>query len=287
LLKSFDAVKAILDFSPWTLDLVFAQVDEGNTNSRADDELLIGGNLAYKWGSYNGLTELYFFNADKAPQSTQTTTHKDYVSVVGTRTQLDLNDNITLGVEGAFQFGDYYASSTDNDRLRAWAGQFTSEYRFLNSYNAKIGLGYTYLSGDKPSSTERYEGWNPLWEDQTPAEIINVLQSNTNASLLTLSGSMMPREDVTLGLVYCRSDFAKKLGTTSYTPTIGPASGYAYSVKTNKKHFGDEVDVYGLYDYTEDVQLKLSAAYFIPGAVFNQGNHKNAYSVRAGVNVDF
>ena len=27
LLKSFDAVRAILDFSPWTLDFVFAQVD--------------------------------------------------------------------------------------------------------------------------------------------------------------------------------------------------------------------------------------------------------------------
>ncbi len=291
--KSFDAARAILDFAPWTIDLVFAQVDENTTNERKDDEHLMGFNAAYDWSSYNGVTEVYFFKGDNTPRSTATDT-KDHVYVTGLRTQFDPTDKITLGIEGAYQFGDYRVSNTDKDHVRAWAGQVNGEYRFLNDYNAKIGAGYTYLSGDSTSSTEKYGGWNPMWEDQTPAEIINVLMENSNAHYARVTGSMMPREDVTLGLVYCHARLDKTLNATTYSSStnpgiIGPIRdlSYTYQVNTDKKHFGDEVDVYGVYDYTEDVQLKLIGAFFIPGTVFTGDNDDLAYSVRAGLSVDF
>src|SRR3989338_4417390 len=55
--KSFDAIRAIMDFSPYTIDLVFAKIDENTTNIR-DDETLFGVNIAYDWSSYDGITEL-------------------------------------------------------------------------------------------------------------------------------------------------------------------------------------------------------------------------------------
>jgi len=224
--KSFDAARAILDFAPWTLDFVFAQVDEndstgggtGGTNTRNDDEQLWGVNAAYDWSSYNGLTEAYFFAGDNTPQSTTLDT-KDHVYVIGARTQFDPTDKVTLGGELAYQFGDYRVSSTDNDHIRAWAGKVNSEYRFLNKYNSKIGADYTYLQGDSTTSGERYSGWNPMWEDETPAEIINVLMQNSNAHYIRLTGSMMPREDLTLGMVYCHAMLDKTLNSTTYSPT--------------------------------------------------------------------
>ncbi len=290
--KSFDAVKAILDFAPWTIDLVFAQVEETNAagvNDATDDEYLFGVNAAYDWSSYNGLTEVYFFGADKTPNSAVTAQipTKDKVYTVGARGQFDLNDNLTLGLEGAYQFGEVQTNVRDADGISAWAYQLMSEYRFLNDLNTKLGLSYTFLQGVEPNSTDPARAWNALWEDQTPGELINILMSNTNAHLLTITGSMMPREDVTLGMLYTHAELDKNLAAAAYTPTMGPASVTAYVTEGSPKHFGDEVDVYAVYDYTEDVQIKLSSAMFIPGSVFTSANSNLAYSTRLGLNVDF
>lgn len=285
--KAFDAIRAVLDFSPWTVNLLLAQVDEVATGDRRDDEILLGINAAYDWNSYNGVSEVYIISANSQPQSTDVTDTKDHVYTFGTRTQLDVNDNLSAGLEIAYQIGDRYVSATDHDNIGAWAIQLGSEYSFLNDYNAKIGLGYTFLTGDESKSEQRYEGWDPLWEDQTPAEIINILMENTDAHILTVSGSMMPREDLTLGILYAHASRDKKDLDGTYSPSLGAASGYTYSVSQNDQDFGDEIDAYAIYDYTEDVQLKLSGAWFLPGKYFMAGNNNPAYSVRTGVVVDF
>jgi hypothetical protein len=199
---------------------------------------------------------------------------------------LNLSEKITVGIEGAYQFGDYRESASIHRHIAAWAGQFISEYRFLNAYNAKVGLDFSYFSGDK-SNISRYEAWNPMWEDQSPAELMNTLLSMSNRKVIGLSASMMPREDVTLKLRYARGWLDKKFTTALINPAIGPASGYVYYVEQSKKHLGDEIDLYALYDYTEDVQFKVSGAWLVPGTVFSSRNDNLAYSVRAGVNVEF
>jgi hypothetical protein len=287
--KSFDAVKAILDFAPWTVDLVFAQIDENTTAARWDDEQLYGLNAAYDWSSYNGVTELYLFGGNKAPRSAvtiATNSYEDYVGVIGSRVQFDPNDNWTLGLEGAYQFGKFYASFADQDSINAYAGILNVDYRFLNDYNAKLGFKYTHLSGDNTATDGTHEGWQEMWEDQSPGgELTNIFMDNTNARIITLTGSVMPREDITLGALYSVALVDKKYAAT-YSPTMGPASANTY-VTNDSKMFGQEVDIYAIYDYTEDVQLKVSSAYFNPGELFNQNNHLSAMSVRAGVNVDF
>ena len=276
--KSFDAVRANFDYSPYTLDLIYAKVTEGTTNI-AEDVTLFGANLSYQWGFYNGITEVYFFGSEKSPGTTSQDV-EDKVYVVGARLQCDLNDNLTLGLEGAYQFGDISTA----EGLSAWAYQLITEYRFLNDYNAKIGFSYTFLSGDD-SGTGDSEAWDPMFEDQTPAEILNILGSNTNAHLIRLSGSLMPKEDLTLGLIYCKSILAEKLG--SFSPASGPASGNTYTVASEERDFGDEIDAYLVYDYTEDVQFKLIGAWFIPGDMFASSNDDVAYSIRGSLKVNF
>ncbi len=141
--KSFDAVRGVLDFVPWTIDLFYVKVDE-NDLVADDDETMMGINAAYDWSSYNGVTELYVVNVD-GRDDFQTAEDEDNTLTVGARVQFDPNDNLTLGMEAAHQSGDYY-DGTDTFHRNAWAAQAIGEYRFLNDYNTKIGVSYTLLN---------------------------------------------------------------------------------------------------------------------------------------------
>ena len=279
--KSFDAVRGILDFAPWTVDLFYAKVDE-NTINIDDDETMLGINAAYDWSSYNGVTELYVVNVD-GRDDLQTAEDEDNTLTVGARVQFDLNDNLTLGMEGAHQSGDYLTGS-DTYHRDAWAAQTMAEYKFLNDYNTKIGVSYTYLTGDDLDTNDnKYTAWDPIYEDQAPGEILNILLANSNAQFISASASCMPREDLTLGLVYTYARLNEQI--TSLTGT-GAATGQSYTMD-NKKNFGNEIDVSAIYDYTEDVQLNLNAGWFIPGSAFDKANDNTAYSVRGGLVVNF
>ena len=237
-------------------------------------------------GEHGEVSEIYFFGADSTPQSS-TTDAKDNVYAVGGRTFLHLSEKISVGGESAFQFGDHIVTAgSAHSRIRAWAGQFISQYRFKNDYDAKINLSYTYTSGDNPNS-DSYEAWNSMWEDQSPAELFNLLLNNSGRKVLTVSGTMMPREDLTLGLIYAKGWLSKRFSGPAILNTMGPIAGRVFYIEDDKRDLGDELDIYGLYDYTEDVQLKLSLAWMKPGAVFNERNNNYVYSVRTGVNIDF
>lgn len=313
--KSFDSLRTISDLSPFlnlaiTAESFYAKVYEGDTN-RNDDATVWGDQLAYQWAGYNGITEAYYFGShvardltemnqiyvDKQPKENQSD-----VNCFGMRYQFDPNENITLGGEGALQFGNVFCDR-DNDgkldsytRLSAWAGQATAEYRMLNKFKPKFGLSYSYFSGDEnPTSIassgdkrpQRQHAWDPMYEDQTPAEIINILMAQSNAQYGKFTTSFMPREDLTVGLIYCHARLAQSHGFSYYYPRRGPAFLNKYIVKQSAKHFGDEVDIYGIYDYTEDVQFKLVGAVFAPGPFFSNENDKTAYSVRGGVSLNF
>jgi hypothetical protein len=286
--KSFDAVRGTLDYAPYTIDMIYAKVEENDTNQR-DDITLWGANVAYDWASYNGVTEGYFFAADGRTGS-QVVENQDYTYTIGGRMQMDPNDKVTLGLEGAYQFGDAnsaYGDNSEDEHLSAFAAQFISEYRFLNDYNAKIGASFTYLSGDDDDSGD-YNAWDPMFEDQSPAEIINILFANTNIMYTNLSGSMMPREDITLGLSWTWAKLAENLDGSSISGATGSAiDGNSYSIDRDETEIGNEIDAYACYDYTEDVQIKLTGAIFMPGDLFADANDSTAYSLRAGINVDF
>ena len=281
--KSFDAVKVVFDYAPFVIDLVYAKIEE-NTLNRNDDVTLFGANIAYVWDSYNGISEAYLFGSDKAPGNTMIDS-KSNVYVIGARNQLDLNDNLGLGLELAYQFGQYKAGVTNHPDLDAYAIQANAEYKVLNDYDAKFGLQYTYLSGDD-STSDDYNAWNPLFEDQTPGEILNILFGNTNMQYLKASASAVPREDVTVGVNYTYARLAERITSGTLIPSGGPASTNTYAI-TDKRDIGQEIDLVGVFDYTEDVQIKLAGGLFLPGSLFDKDNDNSGYSVRAGINVDF
>ncbi|MFH1875840.1 MAG: alginate export family protein [Candidatus Omnitrophota bacterium] len=293
--KSFDAIRAILDFSPYTIDFIYAKNFEGITDVN-DDITLFGTNIAYHWGSRNGITEVYFFGADNSPNTAiQPDENQSKTYTVGARVQYDPLEQLTLGVEGAYQFGDVVMQMPDAlaggeyRHLNAFAAQVIADYRLPMKHDPSIGVTYTYLSGNDDDTDATDNAWDMLYEDQTPAEIINILFPNLNSNLqyATLRGSIMPREDVTIGASFTWARFANKQAEFIAYMLGGPAFNNGYGIESENAHFGNEVDAYAVYDYTEDVRFKLNGAWFMPGSYFPLQNRSIAYSLRAGITVDF
>ncbi|MDD4183462.1 MAG: alginate export family protein [Candidatus Omnitrophica bacterium] len=303
--KSFDAAKVVLDFAPWTIDAIYSKVN-GNHTYIHDNTNLWGVNANYQWGSFDGVTEAYYFGAQNnrdgllySKVNTQIPENQDITHVIGARTQFNPMEKLTLGLEGAYQFGDvqdltaqtYTALDTPAQHLRAFAIEAMAEYRFMTKYNPTLGLTYVYLSGEDDLDKNHFTGWDPMFEDQSLGEIANILFPNSNIQGARVNGSIMPREDITLGASYSFLKLANNInytaGANTYEIPLGWYGGVTYDVNTNDTYLGSEVDAYATYDYTEDVQLKLTGAWFIPGDFFADTNDDLAYSVRGGINLNF
>ncbi len=296
--KSFDAAKAVLDFAPWTIDAIYSKIEAPHTYIH-DNVNLWGVNANYQWGSHDGVTEAYYFGAQNNRNnvtyefvSTQVPENQDITHVIGARTVFNPIEKLTLGVEGAYQFGDIQVTgaTATAQHLSAWAAEAMAEYRFMTKYNPTLGITYAYLSGNDDLNDKYQTGWDPMFEDQSMGEIFNILFPNSNFQGVKVNGSIMPREDITLGASYIWGRLADKLTTsTTYSPTLSDNYYHSnvYDINGLEGYLGSEVDAFATYDYTEDVQLKLTGAWFIPGDFFADTNDDVAYSVRGGVNLNF
>ncbi|MDP2816646.1 MAG: alginate export family protein, partial [Rectinemataceae bacterium] len=141
-------IRATLDFDPWTVDVVYAKINETGT-AHADHDLT-GANVAYKFDEYNSKAEGYYwfsrddsFNSDLGyidpvdyqrinaltavnptiPAFYADTTvpgvgarryEENRVHVVGLRGDIEPVENLMLSGEGAYQWGRL------NDLIGAW-----------------------------------------------------------------------------------------------------------------------------------------------------------------------
>ena len=276
---SFDAVRATLDFAPWTIDAVFAQIDE-NSHDPENDHSFWFGNVNYQFSEYNAEWEGYVMaDIDKSllasaasgaagTINTPRTAADNDTYTIGTRGQFDPIPQLTLGAEIAMQFGTYFATASSVDRDRnAVAGEVFGEYRFENAWKPMIGAQYVHFSGDSGvSATTNYEAWNGLFRGPTYGDIRDWQQvfyatalavdqpAGTNQQHVSVYGSLLPMEDLKLEAWYYHfwTDENIVSGVTSLNDNIG-----------------DEVDVHTTYNYTEDVTFGLWLAFFWPGDLFN------------------
>ncbi|MBN2830680.1 MAG: hypothetical protein JXL82_00160, partial [Candidatus Omnitrophica bacterium] len=62
---------------------------------------------------------------------------------------------------------------------------------------------------------------------------------------------------------------------------------YQTYTMTSNKHLGNAIDITATYDYTEDVQLGLTAGWFAPGKAFDTSNRRTASQVIGSMKVTF
>ena len=302
--KAFDAIRATLDYAPWTIDLIVAKISEVDTTGLgvgSEDEDLLGVNVAYKFGQYNAEAEGYLFVKDSDTEGTSPSasavplTQAGDIYTVGLRGGLEPIKGLNLSGEVAYQFGDAYkapAGGTSRDQ-KAWALDLDGSYTWDIQYAPSIGLGYSYRSGEEPGNTGDYEAWNPMYEDQTQGIIADYILAgvnggvNSNANIIKVYGSIKPIKDITLAAKYYNYRLDEKLvssGTATRAYSAYPSREYTMR---DKKDLGDEIDLIATYNYTEDVQIGLSAGWFRPGDAFDNTNDDTATSIIGSVKVVF
>lgn len=277
--KAFDAVRATLNFDPWTIDTFAARINQDVNNAVNDgqNENLVGANVSYMW-SNEILTEGYYvglFDKDK------TIANSSEVDTVGLRAEgpiKALDENLSFELEAAKQWGHYIS---DND-IDSWAGIAGASYAFKNDYKPIVGLKYDYRSGN--DGGKDYAGWNAAYNSYKIGNIIDKVWTHGDYQLagtdprgaggnihaLTASGSIMPVEDIALSLdwIYARAD-ESQLGGCGRT-------------------IGNELIGAVTYDYTEDVTFAFTGSLFDPSNAFRSADEeRNAYELVGSVMVEF
>jgi Alginate export len=277
--KSFDAIRATLDYNPLVLDVIMAKIATGTIGSghTNNDTNLYGINAAYKFNQYNSEAEAYIFQNN----ARSTTTKSITTEVYGVRGSLEPISKLVLNGELAMQRGTFSATQ---DRS-AWAADAAASYAIDYKWSPKVGAGYVYRSGDKAGNTGEYKAWNTMYEDQTHGIVANQIFNDnneggdSNSSIITANASVNPIQDLTVAVDYYNFTLAQKLTNLStMNSTI---------IMTDKKALGQEVDLSLGYDYTEDVKLGLTAGFFLPGKAFSNVNDSSASTVVADVKVSF
>lgn len=322
---AYDGVKLVVDYNPLVVDLIAVKVDSNNSaggsGAKDDDIDLFGANFNYQLGDqWNSVLEAYFFSRIDQAVKTKTAltvegAKADSVYTPGLRASTNPIKGLNVQGEVAWQLGNraQTAALDDNNQQReALGAQVIANYQIpfekTAKWNPVVTGVYTYVSGDtnapitddlsRPSSSEKWTAWDPLFENQGGGKIYNVLFDLTNCHIVEVSTQVNPMEDVTAkftwtGMWLDKSIYTvvggSRLGngtlaagtfflpdTTAWTPRI-----------TSNRGLGYEVDADFTYDYTEDVQLGLSLGWFFPGNTFDSSFNDNAKQALASLNVAF
>ena len=313
---AFDAIKAVLDYESFKVDLVYSKIDEGtdnnvrNTISSRDDFDLWLVNVGIPFDDYEAEAELYYLGINNQDTGNVTTywtgprgraldgnvvvrvPHQE-VHTIGARGSMVPVENLSIFGELAYQFGDW--GTTDYNAVHnvigsktldisALGGEVGGDYLFADvTGTPKLGLCYSFREGEDYNSYPHEEGdydnfYTPFmkksdtviygWNGRYFGNFANSVDANDtswdqNMHQILVSGNIDPLaywdiDDVHMGLRYAWFHFENP-----------PVSG-------RDKHAGDELDVTLTYDYTEDVQFGLVAAWFWPGDYYKDDNPNNA-----------
>ncbi len=281
---AFDALRATLDFNPWTIDLVYSNINENGRDNANDRELYIA-NVNYKFAEYNAVAEGYFILEDDRNAVSGATGTKDNVTnTLGGRVQFDPISQITLGGEVAYQWGDYQTGvATPNRDRGAWATDIFGTYRFDYTWKPEITLEYVLFSGEPDvtaTSTQSYGAWNALYrgkfwtayadfrEFTYATGDANDQPGSTNVEFVQLQGSLKPMQDLLLS------------GAFTYLWNNESILGQGSNI-------GSELDLQATYDYTEDVSFSVLAGWFFPGSYYANGENATAADLVSSVKVTF
>lgn len=292
-LQAYDAVRAILDYDPWTVELVAAKMYESDDDAsgaavgRNDDTDLYGVNLGHKFGSYSAEMEGYFFAKNdqqynlvinvNGSDSNGRTFEENKVYTMGLRGSMVPLTDLTLSGEVAGQLGriiDDQAGPDDKGLERdrqGMAANAAAEYKFANvRFIPVVGVEYLYTSGEEAGNNGDFEAWDPMYRSKFMGTIRDTLENLyrtndvadtnawTNQHTLKASGG--------LDLNALVEGLSLKMAYLHYWFDEEPIAGADDEI-------GDELNMKLTYDYTEDVQFGLDGAVFFPGKYYDKALH--------------
>lgn len=262
--RAFDAVRLTYTLEPYTVDVFTAKIDEDFGQTNVDDIDLNGINLNYDYLDIATFDLGYFVMDDRAgPGLADTGLTIRALSLRG-EGSVPVVPGLTVKGEYVTEDGDSFPTNTRGTKdIDANAWYLGAEYAFQDMvYEPYISTTYVFMSGDKDANTPGNddEQFDPLCEDKEwgvlvenltlPGTVDDELQTNLNAWKIGAGLKLDPVvEGLSLDIAYLMADKDEA------------AAGVSDDI-------GDELDVTLTYDYTEDVQFGLQAAWFDAGKYF-------------------
>jgi len=311
----FDAIRGTLDYDPWTIDIVAAQIWENMIGSD-DDEDLFGVNVGYIFDVYNAEAETYWFYKRVLGDESMNVKDGNTINTVGLRGSLDPIENLTVAVEGALQWGQYVGSRTQLEKRdrTAYALDLSVESRHFQeqyTWQPKFGVEYIFYSGNKnidqetPQSTGTYTGWDVMYRGKFDSAIrdfmgtyyVSAMDMNnrrqdmtpvypdaavSNQHSIIVMGSIQPTDSLTVDARYL--NFWQQYNTYHIEQGGGLNAGARIN---DDEYLGSEIDIEFTWDYTEDVSFGLLAAWFFPGAHYFQDSDDVAHDIVGSVKLSF
>jgi hypothetical protein len=293
-----DSIRAILDYDPWTMDIVMIKLfeaDDTQNNAfipvtqgadRDSDTEIYGANLGYEFqGETPGEAEGYvwYMRDEQYAMTVQNNASPNNMIVfddsetvcAGLRGSWVPMDNFTIGGEVAGQWGEISAQDgprPDNaahtrDR-QAMLGNAFGEYTFSDiKLTPVVGLEYLYTSGEEIGSDGDYEAWNPMLRGKIMGQIRDYLETMYPTLDAADTDGFTNQHTIKATCGIDLGDFVDGLSLDlaylHYWFAEDP------SVTNQDDDLGDEVNLAVVYDYTEDVQFRVDSAWFMPGDYYD------------------
>ena len=296
--NSFDAIRAILDFAPLTVEAFVSKNNE--TGVVTNDEDLYGLIVNYKLDRWDAEIEPYWFflndesgartitvnDANAAGGTTARTYEINRVHTVGARAAASPVENLKLSAEGAHQFGELIDSNTvaagpgysERDR-DAWGANVYANYTWAKvPWTPSTGVGWVFFSGEEPSAEN---GTSGVGSGTNATDDFNAWDSIYRGSFTTYIQDFLGGQDAP-GNLYTTLDRNDTGAATNRNHLYFDVSAKPMQDVTlwarfihswfdeaprpgRDKDVGNEIDAKVTYDYTEDVQLGAWGGWFLPG----------------------
>jgi len=301
--NSYDAVRAILDFSPVTLEAVYAKIQE--TGVARDDEDLIGAIVNYKLNRWNAEIEPYWFYKNNESVAAGTAalstgagiagegTFRDDIGIAafnvnrvhtfGSRATGSPIENLWVNLEGAYQVGELEYKALQLQRIRhAWAGQADVRYTWAQvPWTPNTGAGWVYFAGHHtidPNALQanqqqltRYQGWDPMFRGQFYTYIQDFLGGYGANNLYTTFDANDTAANTNRQLGYVDLTL-KPLRDLTLWGRYTHVWFARRPVLGRSGEAGQEIDMKASYAYTEDVSLEVGGGGFFPGRYYSKAN---------------
>ncbi len=292
-MTAFDSVRATLDYDPWTIDLIYAKINE-NVNSATtttpgnrDDVDLYVGNIGYDFTKYDAEAEAYYiYKHDRENRDDYSAPNT--ISTVGLRGSLVPFENMNLWAEGAIQFGNYRNGAKSEDR-EAGAIDIGADYTFVDvKWTPVVGAEYIWLSGEESANEGKWKAWDPLYRGKFD-NYLSDFRNITKATSYANSGNTMGSNDngmtnqnsiAVFGGIEPMTDISVDARWTYLWYDEVPVSG-------RDDEIGHELDAKVSYDYTEDVEFTVAAGVLWPLKYYPEETDSTASQIVSAVKVDF
>jgi len=311
----FDAVRAVFDLSPWTMDFAYAKMAENAIYQAKDDVDLWVANVGRKFDQNNAEAEAYVVAKvdggvqlqDYPNSATTSSVAQNKVYTLGARGSMDLPatinilKNINLAAEIAHQTGTYNQTADKAyDRNRdAWAVDLSGSKAFPDvMWTPKLNLEYVLFTGENSySDTDNgtWNAWDPVYRGSvyTP---IREFQNYFYATRFRADNVALTETDMDSGITNSRQVMLtgainplKKLTLSGTYSRFWLDERLLDATRHEKKSadIGQELDCVATYNYSNDVSISLLYANFFPGKYWDPGQKDTATDLVGSVKLTF